>query len=573
MITNVRYISDNSKTFPPLRCLSTETFDQLCETQRGNHDAQKYVFATYMPASKDENCLGSKVSKLVCPHCNKLGKCAQSMEELTIVTCENCHLDFHPTAKKVPVGLTCVCKRRCKTAKWLSAEKKKKKKQKNIKLVLTKTRNFATRHSFLVGKRVIVPPFLYFGESDSCKKFIQREIKKTLRGKSEGGKSDENHNNNLEPIRIKEHVLKKFTYDTLTQRNRGGKHNFVRQHVIAKRFYSTGRAVIVPVPTLASNEVILPEFISRRMNHPQYVLLIRFPTLDLQNITFHRVVSCWKHHAIGTSLTICQRKNADFDGDEESLYATYSLDSIAEANTLLNPESNASSMGRLKFTMGPDAIAACRGLYGIETKDVERDLYNMYAIHGSKVVFKTFEKIRNLLTEELWNSVGCGLSFRHLCAMRKFPDDYSDFENKLGEKNWAFSWFTSRTNNSSYQPGHLYQTFKRLGKQRLSYCRTPSFDAIENSFIEGLSKEEFLFHAQAARDALIDSSLGISKDGYNAYKLAFCTKDICVHYDESVRETGANGRCVALHYGDILRRKLPQAVYDSICDELEAEFP
>ena len=71
---------------------------------------------------------------------------------------------------------------------------------------------------------------------------------------------------------------------------------------------------------------------------------------------------------------------------------------------------------------------------------------------------------------------------------------------------------------------------------------------VENSFIKGLSPEEFFFHAMGGREGLIDTAVKTSETGYIQRKLIKAMEDLKTHYDLSVRN--ADGNIIQFLYGE-----------------------
>lgn len=71
---------------------------------------------------------------------------------------------------------------------------------------------------------------------------------------------------------------------------------------------------------------------------------------------------------------------------------------------------------------------------------------------------------------------------------------------------------------------------------------------VENSFIRGLTPQEFFFHAMGGREGLIDTAVGTSETGYIQRKLVKAMEDCKVNFDGSVRN--ASGAIVQFLYGD-----------------------
>ena len=71
---------------------------------------------------------------------------------------------------------------------------------------------------------------------------------------------------------------------------------------------------------------------------------------------------------------------------------------------------------------------------------------------------------------------------------------------------------------------------------------------VENSFIKGLTPQEFFFHAMGGREGLIDTAVKTSETGYIQRKLIKAMEDLKVFYDLSVRN--ASGNIIQFLYGE-----------------------
>lgn len=71
---------------------------------------------------------------------------------------------------------------------------------------------------------------------------------------------------------------------------------------------------------------------------------------------------------------------------------------------------------------------------------------------------------------------------------------------------------------------------------------------VENSFINGLTAQEFFFHAMGGREGLIDTAVKTSETGYIQRKLIKAMEDEKVNFDMTVRN--ANGHIVQFIYGE-----------------------
>ncbi|MAF14215.1 MAG: hypothetical protein CMI53_05010 [Parcubacteria group bacterium] len=71
---------------------------------------------------------------------------------------------------------------------------------------------------------------------------------------------------------------------------------------------------------------------------------------------------------------------------------------------------------------------------------------------------------------------------------------------------------------------------------------------IENSFIKGLTPQEFFFHAMGGREGLIDTAVKTAEIGYIQRKLMKSMEDLRVHHDLSVRDE--RGTILQFIYGN-----------------------
>jgi DNA-directed RNA polymerase II subunit RPB1 len=71
---------------------------------------------------------------------------------------------------------------------------------------------------------------------------------------------------------------------------------------------------------------------------------------------------------------------------------------------------------------------------------------------------------------------------------------------------------------------------------------------VTNNFKDGLTPQEFFFHAMAGREGLIDTAVKTAKSGYLQRKLVKSTEDLKAHCDFTVR--GSNNNIVQFIYGE-----------------------
>jgi DNA-directed RNA polymerase II subunit RPB1 len=71
---------------------------------------------------------------------------------------------------------------------------------------------------------------------------------------------------------------------------------------------------------------------------------------------------------------------------------------------------------------------------------------------------------------------------------------------------------------------------------------------VESSFIQGLTPQEFFFHAMSGREGLIDTAVKTADTGYIQRQLVKAMEDLVIQFDGSVRD--ARGNVLQLHYGE-----------------------
>ena len=71
---------------------------------------------------------------------------------------------------------------------------------------------------------------------------------------------------------------------------------------------------------------------------------------------------------------------------------------------------------------------------------------------------------------------------------------------------------------------------------------------VENSYLRGLTPQEFFFHAMAGREGLIDTAVKTAETGYIQRRLVKALEDVMVHYDSTVRNS--LGDLIQFIYGE-----------------------
>uniref|UniRef100_UPI0035B6AC48 DNA-directed RNA polymerase II subunit RPB1 n=1 Tax=Saccharomyces cerevisiae TaxID=4932 RepID=UPI0035B6AC48 len=71
---------------------------------------------------------------------------------------------------------------------------------------------------------------------------------------------------------------------------------------------------------------------------------------------------------------------------------------------------------------------------------------------------------------------------------------------------------------------------------------------VENSYLRGLTPQEFFFHAMGGREGLIDTAVKTAEPGYIQRRLVKALEDIMVHYDNTTRNS--LGNVIQFIYGE-----------------------
>jgi len=71
---------------------------------------------------------------------------------------------------------------------------------------------------------------------------------------------------------------------------------------------------------------------------------------------------------------------------------------------------------------------------------------------------------------------------------------------------------------------------------------------VENSFVKGLTPQEFFFHAMSGREGLIDTAVKTAETGYLQRQMVKAMEDLVTQHDGTVRD--ARGSIVQFHYGE-----------------------
>ncbi len=93
--------------------------------------------------------------------------------------------------------------------------------------------------------------------------------------------------------------------------------------------------------------------------------------------------------------------------------------------------------------------------------------------------------------------------------------------------------------------GFRYRTLPHFTKDDYS---PESRGFVENSYLRGLTPQEFFFHAMGGREGLIDTAVKTAETGYIQRRLVKALEDVMVKYDGTVRNS--LGHVVQFAYGE-----------------------
>lgn len=93
--------------------------------------------------------------------------------------------------------------------------------------------------------------------------------------------------------------------------------------------------------------------------------------------------------------------------------------------------------------------------------------------------------------------------------------------------------------------GFRYRTLPHFCKDDLG---ADAHGFVVNSYLKGLTPQEFFFHAMGGREGIIDTAVKTSKTGYIQRRLIKSMEDLMVYYDGTVRNS--RGQIVQFLYGE-----------------------
>lgn len=77
---------------------------------------------------------------------------------------------------------------------------------------------------------------------------------------------------------------------------------------------------------------------------------------------------------------------------------------------------------------------------------------------------------------------------------------------------------------------------------------TESRGFVENSYLQGLTPQEFFFHAMGGREGLVDTACKTAETGYIQRRLVKAMEDVMLRYDGTIRNS--TGEIIQFIYGE-----------------------
>lgn len=322
-----------------------------------------------------------------------------------------------------------------------------------------------------------------------------------------------------------------LNYGSLDSRS-CGKATLIRQIAFGKRCVLSMRGMIVPDPTLRSNEIRIPDSIVDKFQlKGQWIILNRMPSLQPGNFVALQVPRhgpSWNNSCFAIPLEILNAINGDFDGDECNIYLVPNIQAQAECATLLNPEWEIGCfvMG-LKLAPSQDMLVAYYMFYDdidflpYKSPNLTSTLRVIYELYGSKAAFNAIDSLRKFYLKVLQKRTCFAITLEEIFQLLEMArdSDFETFRNRAQKTKGCLVTQVLAGAKGSFE--HLYQMFGTVGQQGSQF--------IKNSFWTGLTPLEAMAHARTSYNALSQSGK-IWQPGYGYTKIAYNIHDIKVDY-------------------------------------------
>jgi hypothetical protein len=354
-------------------------------------------------------------------------------------------------------------------------------------------------------------------------------------------------------------INRPINYDSLIRRFSFGRLSFLRSKMLKKGICDSARCTIVCDPNLKANEVILNEHIYNVIGKPNSILIVRFPSLDTQNMIYAKVIGLTAAHVITLPLCVMGRMSGDFDGDTASIFGINNYLSLAEAEQILDPATENLSLNFPKYIFTEIVIVGLYIYYYLENqksifppifsyllkitssfKEALDHLINIYCRTdiNPKITLDRFHRLEQLAYKitEKW---GFTMNIHDLLTVYEYMKTNDDLEN-IKHISFIIPFISQARGDIST----LYPIFKSLGNQNFMYNIKPYHNKlnITDNFLIGLNFDNYILHAQSSRTCGIFSKLEVSDSGYCYNKLCTCLGDVTVQYDNTLTLKGSNIR-------------------------------
>ncbi|EFI34756.1 RNA polymerase Rpb2 domain 6 [Desulfonatronospira thiodismutans ASO3-1] len=351
-----------------------------------------------------------------------------------------------------------------------------------------------------------------------------------------------------------------------------GKPGLLRGHILGRRFPLSGRAVIVPDPTLPLGRVRIPgamydEFFEHS-DQENWILLNRPPSLLPSNIQAFSAQHGGSSKVIKLNPGLCAGFGADFDGDQMSAFALHAENALNQAESLMRPGAMplAPKTGQPNLSMNldirlgiylvqqaPEKLDELLTKYGLESTDKCSFFEQPDMEKNLKGLSK--EKRESFMADVLWlcfkEATESGLSFsffdlvqQHAKPARmdqdceilevdaykaEYGDDPVSEANKKARKLVETSLHAKDNHSAiailtkSKAASKLEQTTQLLhsrGGIRLPFDPAKNkAGVIHRSYTSGLHPADFFLSACATREAMMYKKLRTAHGGYFTRKL------------------------------------------------------
>lgn len=290
-------------------------------------------------------------------------------------------------------------------------------------------------------------------------------------------------------------------FDSVKNQLKGGKDNFVRKKVAAKRCKSSARLTMTVNPNLMPHELELPRLVWQNLGFPNFVIAIRYPSLCKLNITLHQVLP-YNPHSNELALTarapptICSGHNLDFDGDAMT-FIKLNHETEWELQCLIHPSNNFSVNGNMRLNFSKDAMLGL-GFDDSGSKPFHEILEKYFLQCYFSVEYTSEQLYKKFLTYERFGLNNVVNNF------------FSATEEKI------YEYICSKT--SKMNKAHFYTMFKSQENLKV-----------------GMSKNTFIKSCMDSRKALLDTPTNASDDGHVFTLSISVLPDYIQKYDYTLR--------------------------------------